>query len=100
MTFKKAQNDIETEIFGRGEFMVQYLSEEEQYKKYINNEEIRRIKDLKLQKIRSKYWEIRHKAYLDIHGISDSELGAFIDKIDREEEEELAKYRESLQNKN
>ncbi len=74
-----------------------YLSEEEQYKEILNNKEIQCIKDYKLRKIRNKYWNLRHKAFLDEHGIPDSEIGNVYDKLIKEEQQEIEKYKLSLQ---
>ncbi len=41
--------------------MKEWLSEEEQYKENLNNEEISRIKDPKLREIRERHWKYRHK---------------------------------------
>ncbi len=73
-----------------------YLSEEEQFKEILNNDEIQRIKDPKLQEIRSRYWNLRHKVFLDEHGIPDSEIGNVYDKLIKEEQEELRKYKLGL----
>lgn len=74
-----------------------YLSETEQYKEILNNEEIQRIKDHKLREIRTKYWNLRHKATLDEHEIPDSELRNVYGKLDKEEQQEIEKYKLSLQ---
>lgn len=73
-----------------------YLSEEEQFKKILSNDEIQRIKDPKLQEIRRRYWNLRHKVFLDEHGIPDWEIGNVHDKLIKEEQEELRKYKLSL----
>ena len=79
--------------------MVQYLTEEEQYKKYLNNDEISKIKDLDLRKIRYKYWKMRLDVFLDEHGISDFDLAKHVEKIDIEEEKELLEYRQMMSQK-
>lgn len=71
-----------------------YLSEEEQFKENLNNEEISRIKDLELRNIRSIYWGLRHQAFLNEHKISDRMLGMEFDKIKAEEMRELNEYRQ------
>lgn len=71
-----------------------YLSEEEQFKENLDNEEISRIKDLKLRNIRSKYWGLRHQAFLNEHKIPDGMLGMEFDKIKAEEMRELNEYRQ------
>ena len=70
-----------------------YLSEEEQFKKNINNEEISRIKDPRLRDIRSKYWYLVHKAFLDEHNIPDSMLQQETDKLKETEIKEIDDYR-------
>lgn len=72
---------------------IEYLSEEEQFKEILNNEEISRIKDPKLRNIRSKYWYLLHKTFLDEHKIPDSMLGQEIEKIKAAEMKELDEYR-------
>ncbi len=72
---------------------TEYLSEEEQYKKILNQNEIARIKDYELQSIRSKYWHLRHKVFLDEHGVPDWELDSVMDEIDAEEQAEIEAYR-------
>ncbi|NBK97881.1 MAG: hypothetical protein EOM50_07660 [Erysipelotrichia bacterium] len=71
-----------------------YLSEEEQFKEILNNEEISRIKDPELRNIRSKYWGLRHQAFLDEHKIPDRMIGMEFDKIKAEEMKELNEYRQ------
>ena len=78
--------------------MKDYLSEEEQYKEILNQEEISRIRDLELQSIRSKYWGLRHKAFLDEHGISDSELGSVFDRLKEDEMKEIEEYKAKKRN--
>lgn len=75
--------------------MKEYLSEEEQYKKSINNEEINRIEDFKLRSIRYKYWNMKRTALVDEINIPDSEIEKVLNKIDEEECIELKKYREN-----
>lgn len=70
-----------------------YLSEEDQYKEILNNEEIRRIQDPELREIRQKYWNLRHKAFLDEAHISDQELSNVFDDIIAKEQEEILRYR-------
>lgn len=70
-----------------------YLSEEEQFKEILNNEEISRIKDSELRNIRSKYWNLLHQAFLDEHKIPDSMLGEEFDKTKEAEIKELDEYR-------
>ncbi|SEP03291.1 hypothetical protein [Propionispora vibrioides] len=71
-----------------------YLREEEQFKEILNNEEISKIKDPELRNIRSKYWGLRHQAFLNEHKIPDRMLGTELDKIKAEEMKELNEYRQ------
>lgn len=75
--------------------MAEYLSEAEQYQETLNNEQISRIKDPVLREIRSRYWGLRHKAFLDEHNISDAELGDIWDHLKEQEKREIEKYRKS-----
>lgn len=70
-----------------------YLSEEEQYKEILNNEEISRIQDPELRRIRLKYWNLFHDAFLGEQRIPDSILEKEFDKIKTEEKKELDEYR-------
>jgi hypothetical protein len=71
-----------------------YLSEEEQFKEILNNEEISRIKDPELRNIRSKYWNLLHQTFLDEYKIPDRMLVMEFDKIKAEEMKELNEYRQ------
>lgn len=75
--------------------MAEYLAEEEQYKEILNNAEIARIQDPVLREIRSRYWNLRHKAFIDEHHISDTELGNIWDQLKEQEKQELENYRKS-----
>lgn len=70
-----------------------YLSEEEQYEDILNNEEISRIKDLELRNIRTKYWHLKHQAFLDEVNISDSMLESKYNNIMAEEKKEIEEYK-------
>lgn len=76
--------------------MVEYLSEEEQYKEILNIEEISRIRDPQLRNIRSKYWNLRHNAFLDEHKIPDSKLGQVLDELSEKEFAEIEQYKKSI----
>ena len=76
--------------------MEQYLTEDEQYQKSLSLDEIRRIKDYRLQKIRERYWNLRHQAFMDEHGIPDWELGKVLNRIYDEEAKALEEYKKSL----
>ncbi|WP_099190885.1 hypothetical protein [Tepidibacter mesophilus] len=71
-----------------------YLSEEEQFKEILNNEEISRIKDPELRSIRLKYWNLLHQTFLDERKIPDGMLGKEFDNIKATEIKELEEYRE------
>jgi hypothetical protein len=71
----------------------EYLSEEEQFKEILNNEEISRIEDYELREIRSKYWNKFHKAFLDEINIPDRLLGDVMDKIRKDEKVEIEAYK-------
>ena len=42
--------------------------------------------------MRIKYWNLRHKAFLDERNISDSELDIVCKKLDEDEEKEISLY--------
>lgn len=75
-----------------------YLSEEEQYKDTLNNEEISRIKDLELRNIRTKHWHLKHQAFLDEVNISDSMLESKYNNIMAEEKKEIEEYKKRKRN--
>lgn len=70
-----------------------YLSTEEQFKEILNNEEISRISDPELQKIRSKYWVKRHQAFLNERDIPDHKLADVFQDLYDKEKKEIAAYR-------
>lgn len=70
-----------------------YLSEDEQYKEILNQDEISRIKDNELREIRSKYWNLRHEAFLDEHNIPDQELEKVWNALKAKELKEIEGYR-------
>ena len=80
-----------------GDKKMQYLSEEEQFQEILNNGQISRIKDPILREIRSKYWNLRHKAFKDEHNISDSNLDQIWEQLKEQEKAELDAYRRSYQ---
>jgi len=73
-----------------------YLSDEEQFKVILNNEEISRIKDPELRNIREKYWGLIHQAFLDEHKIPDSMIAQEFDKIKAAEMKELEDYKNHI----
>lgn len=71
----------------------EYLSEEEQYKEILNQYEIELIKDNELRAIRSKYWNLRHQAFMDENRISDKQLEIIWDELCIREQKEIDEYR-------
>ena len=59
----------------------------------LNNEEIDRIENKEIREIRSKYWKLRHEAFLDERNISDEQLKKIFDKSILDEQKELEAYR-------
>lgn len=62
------------------------------YNCIMNQEEISEIKDINIKTIKRKYWNLKHKAFLDEQNISDSELEKAFDKYSLEEKMELEEY--------
>ena len=58
----------------------------------MNLKEIEQIKDFELRSIRLKYWNLRHKAFLDEHKISDTELERVHEELYKKEEAEIEEY--------
>lgn len=67
----------------------QYLSLEEQFKETLSLEEINRIEDDELRKIRLEHWNYRHKIFLDKYKISDQELCRLTEADYKKEKKEL-----------
>ncbi len=72
---------------------TEYLSETEQYKRILNDEEISRIKDTELRIIRLKYWNLLHEAFLDERSIPDSDIEKVSEQLREKEQQEIAEYR-------
>ena len=72
---------------------MKYLSEEEQYKEILSNEELSMIKDYELREIRTRYWNKIHQAFLDEHNISDEDLEDVYDKLRDDERKEIEEYK-------
>lgn len=53
---------------------------------------INEISDSGLKAIKMKYWDLRHKAFLDEHGISDEELINVWKRLDDAEGKEIVAY--------
>lgn len=73
--------------------MNKYLTEVEQYKEVLSQDEISRIHDPALKEIRWKYWKKRHELFLDEQGCSDAELNKQMDRIIAQETEEIEKFK-------
>lgn len=71
----------------------------EKYNCDMNSIKIAEIKDLKIQEIKKKYWNLKHKAFLDEYKIKDWELGEVLDKYTALERKELEEYYNSISNK-
>lgn len=72
---------------------IKYLSEEEQYKETLNQDEISRIKDDELREIRSKYWNLQHEAFLDERNMPDDKIGDVWRELKAKEFREIEEYR-------
>lgn len=70
-----------------------FLSYEDQFKEVLNQDEINLIQDPGLRGIRLKYWNLRHKAFLDEHNISDTELNKVWNDLIHQEQNELQRFR-------
>jgi len=73
-----------------------YLSYEDQFKEVLNQEEISRIENDEVREIRFKYWNLKHKAFIDEHNISDAELEKIFDNLFLAEQKELESYKKDL----
>lgn len=72
---------------------MDWLSEDEQFKKTLNDREIGRIKDRELREIRMRHWEYRRKVFLDEHNISDEEFMRLTDADYENEAREIEEYK-------
>lgn len=70
-----------------------HLTEEEQFKPILNNEEIDRIENDKLREIRSRYWYLRHKVFIDEVNFSDQEAEKEWDKLIEAEQKEIEVFK-------
>lgn len=77
--------------------MSEWLTEEEQYKDVLNNEEILKIKDKELREIRMRHWEYRTNIFLDESNISDEMLCRLSDEDEKLERKEIEEYRKKKQ---
>ncbi|WP_172249960.1 hypothetical protein [Saccharibacillus deserti] len=73
-----------------------HLSEKEQFKEILNQEEISRIENIELRDIRMKYWHLRHEAFLDEHNISDQKLEQIIEELRQKEMREVKRFRNDV----
>jgi len=71
---------------------MEKLNEVQQNKKILNEVEISKIQDPKMRQIRQKYWNLRHRAFLDEYHISDQELEKVWNKLCEEEQAEIEEY--------
>lgn len=62
----------------------------------MNPIEINKIKDINVLKIKQKYWDLKHKAFLDEYNIPDKELSCEYDKLTKLERNELEEYYKTL----
>ncbi len=68
----------------------------EKYNCTMNPKQINNIPDNNIINIKHKYWNLYHKAFLDEHNISDTELGNVFDKLKLEERKELEEYYKTI----
>lgn len=64
----------------------------EKYNCAMNPYQINEIEDINIRNIKAKYWELKHKNFLDERNISDQELGNVYDDLTQQEKKELTKY--------
>ena len=62
------------------------------YNQEMNTSLISKIEDQKIQEIKKKYWDLKHKAFLNENEIRDWELGKVINKYTELERKELEEY--------
>lgn len=72
---------------------MDYLSYEDQFKENLNQEEIERIEDQELRKVRTKYWQLKSEAFLNEQNISDDELAKVTAALIKEEQKEINRFR-------
>lgn len=64
----------------------------EKYGHNMNPKEIDSIEDSEIRSIKSKYWKKCNDAFLDEHGIPDSQLWQVFDRYYAQEKKELEEY--------
>ena len=62
----------------------------------MNPKEIDAIKDINIKNIKRKYWDLKHKAFLDEHNIADTEIDNVYDSLTQKERKELEEYYNTL----
>lgn len=72
---------------------MKYLSETEQFKDILNNEEINMIENSELREIRTRFWYMRHLAFIDENNIRDDEIDDVFNKLIEEEKKELELFK-------
>lgn len=71
----------------------------EKYNCEMNPTKIAEIENLKIQEIKKKYWNLKHKAFLDEYEIKDWKLGEVLDRYTALERKELEEYFKSINDK-
>jgi hypothetical protein len=69
-----------------------YLSNEEQFKMILNQEEIARIENPEIREIRMKYWALRHNAFTEELNISDRDLEKVCDDLITQEKIDISAF--------
>ncbi|TVY04468.1 hypothetical protein [Cohnella terricola] len=72
---------------------MDYLSYEDQFKEVLNQEELSRIQNQEIRKIREKYWRLQHEAFINEHEIPDSDLDNVSEELVRREQEKLQRFK-------
>lgn len=65
----------------------------------MNINEINKIEDSNIREIRLKYWDMRHKVFLDEHRISDKEFKNVWNELVAKEEKEISDYLKAQEDK-
>lgn len=68
----------------------------EKYNCAMNPHEIDKIKDINTRQIKIKYWDLKHKAFLDERNISDKEFENVYNNLTQEERKELEAYYKTI----
>lgn len=72
---------------------MDYLSEEEQYAENLSHEDIDRIRDPELRRIRKKCADTIRRNHEDVENFSDEEVQEAWMRLKQEEKAEIAEYR-------